>query len=864
MYTYLSRLRQVIRELPDVELAQRRGIGYVVTVDPMTVDLHRFHHLLDEARIYQDVDRAVALFDEALALWRGEPCLGLDTPWMNAAREGLRHDRLAAQLDRTDLLLHSGRHQRVLAEVTRRARAYPVDERIHGQLMLTLYLCGRQVEALDQFQQLRHRLAGDLGIGPGAAPQRLHQQILAADPALGSPGTAAQPPIPRQLPCAPPGFTGRRAAMATLTDSLPAQGQQSVSVVVVSGIGGIGKTGLVLHWAHQHQDRFPDGQLFVDLRGFAVSGEPLLPATAVRGFLDALGVAAQRLPPDVPGLTALFRSHVAGKRMLIVLDNAYDPAQVIPLLPGTATCVVLITSRSRMTGLVSTHDATLVALRPLSRDQSHDLLRARLGNRRVVAEPDAVADLARACAGLPLAITVVIGRVRTHPNFRLTSLAADLRDTATRLRMLDGIDSAASVPAALSWSYARLTSQQRHVFGLLAIAPGPDIGLPAAAALTDIPLDQLDTMVAVLEQVSLLDQHVPRRYHMHDLVRLVAIHYTHRDVAPANQFAALRRLTDFYLDITTAGAVILDPHRAPPGPHRADASTVFPDDEAALRWFAVEHDCLLATVRAAADKRWCDQVWRLAMALTIFHESRGHLQDDLRLWQTVLAGADHLDVATSASIHRQLGYAYSRLGQHTMAFDQLHTAGELADQTGEAAHRASVRMALASVSGRAGDNVRALEHATAALDLYRSTGAHTGEARALSSVGWFAALLGDHAQARLLCEQALVLQRRHGTRVGEAVTLDSLGFIADRTGDRNGAVRYYTQALSLYQETGHQFFEVETLNKLGHVYRALGRHDQARAPWQEALMLYRRQHRDEDATRIERQLAGLDGPDQPV
>jgi DNA-binding SARP family transcriptional activator len=401
LYSYLSRLRRVMAALDGVSI-RKQPSGYLLEADPMAVDLHRFGHLVGQARTSEDDALAADLFTRALALWRAQPLAEAETPWLVALREDLRRRRRAAELDRDDVLLRLGRHEEVLATASGRADEDCWDERRAGQLMLALYRCGRQADALAHYERLRARLAEDLGADPTPGLQRLHHQILTADPALEHPARRARPTVPRQLPMAPRSFTGRTAELAVLDDLLLSGAQHTVVVSAVSGGGGVGKTWLALHWAHRNAARFPDGQLYVNLRGFDPVDEPLSPATVIRGFLSSLGVTPAAIPGDLDAQAALYRSLVADQRILVVLDNARDTTQVTPLLPGSPTCTVLITSRHRLNGLTTTLGARSLILDVLDVPESRELMAACLGPSRVAAEPDVVAELLRHCKGLPL------------------------------------------------------------------------------------------------------------------------------------------------------------------------------------------------------------------------------------------------------------------------------------------------------------------------------------------------------------------------------------------------------------------------------------------------------------------------------
>ncbi|MGW5051892.1 ATP-binding protein [Actinokineospora sp. NPDC004072] len=645
----------------------------------------------------------------------------------------------------------------------------------------------------------------------------------------------AERPVPRQLPAAPAGFVGRDAELAELDRAAGA-----VVISALAGAGGIGKTWLALHWAHRNAERFPDGQLFVDLRGFAPGADPMPAAEAVRGFLDALGVDPRRLPPDPHAQVGLYRSLTAGKRLLVVLDNAASAEQVVPLLPGTPRATVLVTSRRRLTGLVAAHGALPVLLDALPDGDARRLLTARIGRERVDAEPAAAADLLAGCGGFPLALAVASGRARVHPRLPLAALAADLR----RDGGFDGDDPATSLTAVLSWSHRGLTAEQRRVFGLLGVAPGRDIGLPAAAALTGIAVDRLRRVLDGLVDASLLDG--DGRYRMHDLVRAYAA-TTAEDPAPA-----LRRVLDFYAHTAVAADRLLIPHRKPIqlDPPAADPHPL-PDAAAALSWLDAELANLVDAQRVSDDAT----AWRLAWGTSTFLFRRG--QHDLMrvVWSAAVAAAEHLDATARMLAHRHLGLATAHCGDADAAVEHLQVALALAD--GQPDALAPIHQSLAWVWDRSGNAERALHHAQASLDLLREVDQPVARAAALNAAGWYAARCGNHDLARERCQAALALNRTHDNPGGAADALDSLGYIDHHSGRHRAAIEHYEQALALRRATGAASGAADILDHLGHPHTALGDHDRAREVWQEALRLYEAQGRDTDATRVRTQLADL-------
>ena len=846
--SYLSRLRRALAGADDVDILRGAG-GYLIRVDPEAVDLHRFRTLVARARERQSLE----LFEQALDLWHGEAFAGVDTQWCDTMRQTLDAERVAAELDRTDIALRLGAHNAVLAGVAARAAASPFDERMAGQLMLALYRAGRQADALDHYQRTRLRLADEFGADPGPALRELHQKILVTDAELA---LSSEVTVPRQLPAPPRWFVGRDSELAALTEAMDTQGG-TVMVSAIAGPGGIGKTSLALKWAHRGVTRFPDGQLHVDLRGFDPSGAPMPPAVAIRRFLDALGVAPAAIPADEDSQVALYRSLVAGKRLLVMLDNARDAGQIEPLLPGSETCTVLVTSRNRLGGL-GVRGAQLLHLDVLADEDARELLTHHIGAQRIAEEPRAVAALVHWCAGLPLALSIVASRAATQPGFPLDVLAKELRDSSARLDALDAGDLNANLRAVFSWSYRALDREPAQVFLLLGPTPGPDISLSAAAALTGLSGSRVRAVLRVLVDAHLLQEYVPGRYRMDDLLRLYAT-----ELADDDQQPGLRRLTDFYLHTSRAAAHLLRPERqpielTPPAP----GCTPLPLEHraAAAVWFTDEHACLLAALDAAIRNDWHDSVWKLAWTLSAFHVMRGHVRDDLAAWRAGVTATRKLDEPVAQAVAQMfLGDACTRVGDHTEAVDHLRRALSLAERAEAVTVLADVHRALGWTLEQHGDIERALNHTQHALRLFRAAGNAMREADALNSAGWLHARLGHHAQAVADCEQALVLCREHDHHRGEVVTLDSLGFIAQRNGDHARALGYYRDALQLARETDDTYDEAGILDNVGEAQHALGRPGEAREAWQQALELYQAQHRAHSVEAIQRKLDAASG-----
>uniref|UniRef100_UPI0031D763CE AfsR/SARP family transcriptional regulator n=1 Tax=Saccharothrix mutabilis TaxID=33921 RepID=UPI0031D763CE len=872
LYSYLSRLRRALSGTDGVAVVGRSG-GYALVVDRLdqVIDLHRFRELCVRAREHGDDVEAARLLTEALALWRGSALTGVNGAWVDAERDRLEQERLAARNDLSDARLRLGHGARLVVELAARAAEHPWDERVAGQYMLALHQNGRTADALAHYRRLRERLVAELGTDPGAALRELHRQVLAADPALSPATTDPGGPraVPLQLPSAPALFTGRVPELAELDRALatsddPAghgDGGAGTTAVIsaIGGTGGVGKTWLALTWANRNLHRFPDGQLFVDLRGFS-PGDPKQATEVLADFLSALGVERDRQPADPDARAALYRTHTTGKRLLVLLDNAASVEQVVPLLPGGGSCTVLITSRHRLPALLARHGARPVRVGLLTDAEARALLDTALGAARGADVERAVAELIAWCGGFPLALGLIAARVRSHPDL-LHDVVAELREHG--LHALDSDDPEASLPAVLSWSLRHLTERQREVFALLGVAPGPDTDPHAAASLTGSSTPDTRAVLRALTDASLITPVPGGRYAMHDLVRAYAGATAHATLPAAVRRAALDRVVDFYLHTAHTADRLLDPHRetirlAPPAPGVRPRQ--LPDVPAALAWLDTHHPHLLAAQHTAIAHRRHETVWHLAWVLTTFQRHRGHRHDELAVWRAA-ADAELPDLAARTLVHRLLGDAHAALGQHEVAVAHLHEALALAERHGNHAQQAHTHHTLSWVWEQRGDDRQALEHARRALTLYRALDQPVGEAVALNAVGWYAARLGDHDSGRADCRAGLALYRRHHDLAGEAAALDSLGYIEHHTGHHRQAVHHYREALALRRALGNTNQAADTLDNLGHPHAALGERARAREVWREALVSYREQGRNADAERVRRQLRDLDGLD---
>ncbi len=867
---HIRRLRKALGE-PGRERISTRPRGYRISVADGELDLDRFAGLVASAQAAardRSWNATVAQADQALALWRGQPLADTGSDALTL-REVPRLAELRLQVleTRIEARLNLGYHSQVVADLQGLCAAHPLREHLHALLMLALRRSGRQAEALAAYQDVRRVLVEQLGADPGAELQKLHQQILTADraelpaPALGATGGQAAE-VPRQLPPAVARFTGRTAELQMLNQMLNQAGDSPGTVVIsaIGGTAGVGKTALAIHWAHQVADRFPDGQLYADLRGFDPDGAPVTAAEVVRAFLDALGTPTQRIPPSPEARQGLYRSLLADRRMLIVLDNASDEQQVRPLIPATPGTLVLVTSRRQLTGLAAASSARLLSLDVLTEAEATQMLTARIGAGRAIADPGAAAEIARLCARLPLALAVTAARAHARPGFPLADLAGELRDISTRLDALDTGDPGSCVRAVFSWSCRQLTPDAARMFRLLGLHPGPDISGPAAASLAGHSRTEAGRLLAELTRAHLIAEHAPGRYAFHDLLRAYAADQAATTDSDADRHQAACRLLGHYLH-TACSAMLLLSTRDPIAlePMRPGVTLEsFTDRQQARAWFMAEHYVLRNAVSLAAATGFDACAWQLPWALVPFLDWQGHWHDLRDTQRIALAAAARTgDPAGQAVCLQRLGFACARLGDYDEAHTHLEACLDLYRQLGDRASEARAHQSLGWASEQQGRYADSLEHAEQAFALFEVVGHQAGQAEALNAVGFSHALLGNYHQARTLCRQALVMSRDIADRHGEALSWDSLGYTEHHLGQYAEAAACYGHAIGLYRELGDRYLEANTLTHLGDSCHASGDARRALDAWQQAHdILDDLQHPDTDQVRAKLAAAG--------
>ncbi|MBB5870814.1 DNA-binding SARP family transcriptional activator/Tfp pilus assembly protein PilF [Allocatelliglobosispora scoriae] len=865
--TYVSRLRTALAPLitaGTVTLATAPP-GYLLRVDHDALDSTRFERLATaghDALAAARPDEAAALLDEALGLWRGDAYAEFaDCAALAAAGARLERLRLTASEDR--IAADQARGGDVVAELETLVRQHPERERLWGQLMLALYRADRQAEALAVFREARTALIDTHGIEPSPQLIEVHRRILAQDPLLSAapadrpapPPPAAAWPLPAQLPPPVTGFAGRDHELSRLDEHL-LTGDGPVPALIISGPAGVGKTTLAVTWAHRATASFPDGSLYANLRGFDPDDTAVLDAPAVvRGFLDALGVPATRVPPSPDAQLGLFRSLLHERRMLILLDNARDVSQVRALLPGAPGSLVLVTSRNRLAGLVATEGAHPVDLRPMTEDKARELLHRRLGARRMTGEPTAIEVIIARCGGLPLALSIAAALAATRPDQPIAALAAQLADPGGVLDTLRGdSDPATDLRAVFSWSYRALTEPAAELFALLGLHPGPDLATAAAASLAGLPVRQAHALLAELVAANLVTPAGQDRYFLHDLLRAYSEDLLAEATDPAPRTAALDRLLDHYVHTSYAATLALHPPFSTldlPPAAPGTALPEIPDAAAAHAWFDAERVGLLSAVAHAARHDHPAHAWQLAWSMARDLDRRGQWSDRLATQEIALAAGERSgDPVGQAHSHRELGMAYFRLGGDRQATDHLHQALDLFDAVGEPAGAGHARINLSMLTERQGDLHAALQHAQQAREEFQRAGNAAGQAYTLNMIGWKLTLLGDHEQAIDYCERALDLIREVGDHQGEADTWDSLGHAHHKLGDQSRAIACYRQAIALFEQVGDQYGRACSDVNLGEAHWTAADHEAARTAWRRALVtLDELGHPDADGVR---------------
>ncbi|MER6454537.1 BTAD domain-containing putative transcriptional regulator [Streptomyces sp900105245] len=880
--TYASRLRKVLD--PGVLVSESGGYA-VRRLREGALDLAAAQELAAEAekaRGAGDLRHARAALGRALDLWDGEPLAGVPGPYAEAQRARLEEWRLGLLESRLDMDLEQGCHAEAVSELTALTAAHPLRERLRELLMLALYRGGRQAEALAVYADTRRLLAEELGVDPRPGLSELQQRILQADPVLAEPSApasepAAAPVRPAQLPASVPDFTGRAAFVTELSEVLSAASETEGRVMAVSalaGIGGVGKTTLAVHVAHRARAAFPDGQLYVDLQG--AGPRPAEPETVLGSFLRALGTADSAVPDSLEERAALYRSVLDGRRVLVLLDNAKDAAQVRPLLPGTEGCAALVTSRVRMLDLAGAH---LVDLDVMSPDEALALFTKIVGEERVAAEREAALDVVAACGFLPLAIRIAASRLAARRTWTVSVLAAKLADERRRLDELQAGDLA--VKATFELGYGQLEPAQARAFRLLGLADGPDISLAAAAAVLDLPAEDTEDLLESLVDTSLLESAAPGRYRFHDLVRLYARACAARDEQPPSERgAAMSRLLDHYL--ATAAQVYAMER---PGDrtvthleHVRRPGSAFAGASAALDWLHTEAEPLLACVQQSLEAPTLRRAVDLLLTTIDLAESGASAR---RYEATAVAARDAAAALGDPHAETRARITLAQVLSQSGRFDEARLEAEHADALNETARDPWTSSTapnqlgiIANCTGRFADAGTYLQRA---IEAFRADGNKPGEGSAVCNLSRSLASMGRSGEAVELAKRGVDIYDELGMSVRLANAHYALGIVLTQAGSLSEALVQLSEALRMFTDSRQRLWEGTThfriaqvhlvseraalaaqhaeqalaigciggdwmranaLTMLGRALEALGQSDRARVCWQEALSLY--------------------------
>ncbi|WLQ41410.1 BTAD domain-containing putative transcriptional regulator [Streptomyces laculatispora] len=833
--TYASRLRKI---LGPQTLASDSG-GYAMRTGPDALDVTVAEELAagaDKARAAGDRGRARVLLNKALALWDGEALASVPGPYAENQRTRLEEWRLQLTETRLDLDLEVGCHAEAVSELTALTAAHPLRERLRELLMVALYRSGRQAEALAVYADTRRLLAEELGVDPRPELAQLQQRILQADEELARPADdptpAAAPVRPAQLPATVPDFTGRASFVRELGDRIATAEGSVMAVSALAGIGGVGKTTLAVHVAHQARKHFPDGQLYIDLQG--AGSRAAEPETVLGAFLRALGTADSAIPESLDERAALYRSTLDGRRILILLDNAHDAAQIRPLLPGTTGCAALVTSRVRMVDLAGAH---LVDLDVMSPEEALQLFTRIVGEERINSERKAALDVVAACGFLPLAIRIAASRLASRRTWTVSVLAAKLADERRRLDELQAGDLA--VKATFELGYGQLEPAQARAFRLLGLADGPDISLAAAAALLNLEVHTAEDLLEALVDTSLVESAAPGRYRYHDLVRLYARSCAERDEQPpVERELALSRLLDFYL-ATAAGVYALER----PGDRTVNhlertehPGLSFTDHGRALDWLYAEANPLLACVRQSITATTIRRAVDLLLASKDLAES-GANSRQFESVATIVRDAATVtgDARSEARARTTLAQVHSTAGRFDQAEDEARQAMVLASSIDDIWTHCNAPNELGIIAGYRNrlDEAEVLLQQT--ITAFRADTNQAGEASALCNLSRVHLAIGRTASAVELAGQGIDLYARLGLTLRLANGRYALGLALTRAGRQNEAEGRLSEALTVFRESRQRLWEGMTLFRLAEVHLAAQRPARAAAFSEQAL-----------------------------
>jgi DNA-binding SARP family transcriptional activator len=845
----VSALRRAFADAGASDVIRTQAPGYLLRAAPDQLDADVFDDLVAQARLLVQSghpEDAATELRRALGLWRGPALGGLLGRVLEAGARRLEERRLTATEECLGIELALGQHATVVDELRALVDEHPLREKLHCHLMLALYRAGRQAEALQAYRSARGILVDEFGIEPSAELRRLERDILrgsvAPDPASGRrrpvASPASPPSTPRQLPADTADITGRCEAITELTRllSAPASGP-SVPVVAVTGTGGVGKTALAVHVAHQAYDLFPDGQLFMNLSG---SGPAIDPSGVMMRFLRALGMPDAAVPEGLEQRAEIYRSLLAERRMLVVLDDVADESQLSALMPGNASCRVLVTSRSRLPGLPG---ANRVEIGMLPRAEAVQLLSRIAGTDRVNADLAAAEDIVRLCGGLPLALRIVGARLAARPHWRLERLADRLADESGRLDELE--HGAPSVRTTLNSSLQVLRPGERRLLIRLAMLDVPSVTAWMGAAVLDADVVELDESLERLVEAQVLvlctDQRGAVRYRVPELIRVFAREQAAREQPPADVEGIQRRFAGVLLHLAEEAYRRQyggDPTTLRGSAPRQALPSSMVDDLLAVpgRWLDDERMTLVSAVRQTAARHWDEYCWELALAGAAIFEARACV--DLWTQSAMVAAACAQragNVRGAAAMDYSIGAALLWQGRFTEAAERLNGALAGFERCGDGPGQALALRQLAHVDRISGRARQARRRYGEALKGFRTVGDRTGQAQVLNDI--VGLLLDERADAQVaeLLTEAQTISRVAGARRTEAQVLFSLGEVALRDGDSGAALKVFVDVLRIVRHIGDRFGETQAMLGLGLASLLAGHHELARTRLSAAL-----------------------------
>ncbi|MFI1995915.1 BTAD domain-containing putative transcriptional regulator [Actinoplanes sp. NPDC020271] len=857
--TYVSRLRAVLT--PAGAIVESLAGGYRLRVGPENFDLARFRALTAASLALTTAEDRATRIRQALDVFRGEPLAGLHGVWAESHRAQLSYRQAEAYELLYAAELEAGHHVRAIAEFPVLIQRLPFRERLRELQILALYQAGLRAEAFAAYRDVRDFLRDELGVEPRSALRDLHGRMLRGDPTLDpsrqasdpptapagqpmaddpepledAPGPEAGVPRPAQLPAAPAEFTGRDNELRR-ADEFLATARPGPSIVVIAGLGGVGKTSLALHWAHRLAPRYGDGQLYVDLRGYGPQRDPLSAADVLDGFLQALGLAPEHAPEGLAARAGMFRSLTSTRRMLILLDNAVAADQVLDLLPGTGDSLVIVTSRGTLPDLLIRTGASLLTLLPPAYEDALALFASRAGRDRVRAEPRAARDIVELSGRHPLALAVVAARVAARAHLPLSATAAEVSAAHGTLDAFRMPEATVDVSAVLSWSYRTLADGTAHMFRLLCLHPGPDLNAEVAASMLAQPVTRARGLLAELVASALLMEHQPGRWTVHDLVRAYGNDLALALDPPDERRAALHRMFDYYVYAGRDAVAELGKNRLPIEPDRPMPGVVGRAAEAGA-WFGSEHPAMLAALELAAREGFHRHAWQLSWVVRAYLSRQG-LWHQLRTSQKTgyAAAVQAGNPAAEARALWGLAETDALMGRYPEALTRLRDARQIFARIGDTTSAEMTMIWMTGVYDQQGDWNAILEVTGPLLATYPPGRDVTLRARLLIAASWAEAHLGRYAEA-ITDAREVIASAADLNPYWVADTWDTLGLAWAGLGEIGRAVDSYHQAVDIYRRHDAPVSAAESLRRLGDAHTRAGRAVDAEESYRQALAL---------------------------